>query len=76
MTQREKVHLCGPFNINELEEDSLYAPWFNKWYDEFKLDDTTYSWSSELKDVEVDIYMGTWFGDIKEWVPSFLKTCD
>ena len=74
--EREELHLCGPFDINELEEDSLYAPWFNKRYDEFKLDDTTYSWSSELKDIEVDVYMGTWCGDSKEWVPSFLKIWD
>ena len=74
--EREELHLCGPFDINELEENSLYAPWFNKRYDEFKLDDTTYSWSSELKDIEVDVYMGTWCGDSKEWVPSFLKIWD
>ena len=30
INQREEVHLCGPFNINELKEDSLYASWFNK----------------------------------------------
>ena len=71
--ERGEVHLCGPFNINELEEDSLYASWYNKRYDEFELDETTYSWSSELKDVEVDIYIGTWCGDSKKWVPSFLK---
>ena len=74
--EREELRLCGPFDINELEEDSLYAPRFNKRYDEFKLDDTTYSWSSELKDIEVDVYMGTWCGDSKEWVPSFLKIWD
>ena len=76
INQRGEVHLCGPFDINELEEDSLYASWYNKRYDEFKLDDTTYSWSSELNDVEVDIYMGTWCGDSKKWVPSFLKAWD
>ena len=76
INQRGELHLCGPFDINELEEDSLYASWYNKRYDEFKLDDTTYSWSSELNDVEVDIYMGTWCGDSKKWVPSFLKAWD
>ena len=76
INQHGELHLCGPFDINEQGEDSLYAPWFNKRYDEFKLDDTTYSWSSELNDVEVDIYMGTWCGDSKKWVPSFLKACD
>ena len=76
INQRGEVHLCDPFDINELEEDSLYASWYNKRYDEFKLDDTTYSWSSELNDVEVDIYMGTWCGDSKKWVPSFLKAWD
>ena len=76
INQRGELHLCGPFDINELEEDSLYASWYNKRYDEFKLDDTTYSWSSELNDVEVDIYVGTWCGDSKKWVPSFLKAWD
>ena len=76
INQRGELHLCGPFDINELEEDSLYASWYNKRYEEFKLDDTTYSWSSELNDVKVDIYMGTWCGDSKKWVPSFLKAWD
>ena len=76
INQSVEVHLCGPFDTNELEEDSPYTPWFNKPYDEFMLDDTTYSWSSELNDVEVDIYMGTWCGDSKKWVPRFLKALD
>ena len=76
INQRGEVHLCGPFDINELEEDSLYASWYNKQYDEFKLDDTTYSWSSQLNDVEIDIYMGTWCWDSKIWVPRFVKTWD
>ncbi len=74
--KRGETHLCGPFDINKLEKDSLYATWYNKQYDEFKLEDTSYSWSSKLKDVEVDIYMGTWCGDSKQWVPSFLKMWD
>ena len=70
------VHLCGPFEINELKEDSLYASWFNKQYDEFTLAGKNYSWSNKLKDIEVDIYLGTWCGDSKKWVPSFVKVWD
>ena len=74
INQRGEVHLFGPFDINELEEDQLYASWFNKRYDEFKLDDTTYSWSSELNDIEVDIYMGTWCGDSKKVGSKFFES--
>ena len=35
-----------------------------------------YSWSKELNDIEVDIYMGTWCWDSKIWVPRFVKTWD
>tara|TARA_B110000858_G_scaffold125802_1_gene143355 strand:- start:47 stop:355 length:309 start_codon:yes stop_codon:yes gene_type:complete len=71
--ERGEKHLCGPFDINVLEKDSLYAAWYTKQYDEFNLEDTNFSWSNNLKDVQVDIYMGTWCGDSKQWVPSFLK---
>ena len=61
------------FRFYVLEKDSLYAAWYTKQYDEFNLEDTNFSWSNNLKDVQVDIYMGTWCGDSKQWVPSFLK---
>ena len=76
INQSVEVHLCNPFDTNELEENSPYTPWFNKPYDEFMLYYTTYSWSSELNDVGVNIYMGTWCGDSKKWVLSFLKAWD
>ena len=60
--ERGDLHLCGPFEINELKEDSLYAAWFNKRYDEFTLEGKNYSWSNKLKDIEVEIYLGTWCG--------------
>lgn len=74
--ERGDLHLCGPFEINALKEDSLYAAWFNKRYDEFTLEGKNYSWSNKLKDIEVDIYLGTWCGDSKKWVPSFVKVWD
>ena len=30
-------------------------------------------WDQELGDIEVDIFMGTWCGDSKKWVPQFIK---
>jgi len=74
--ERGEVHLCGPFDINELEKNPLYASWYTQYYDAFKITNKNYSWSKEFDDIEVEIYMGTWCWDSKIWVPRFIKIWD
>jgi tetratricopeptide (TPR) repeat protein len=69
-------HIAGPFPIDYLKKDTLYSKWFNKSYNAFTMPSTDTSWKNNLKDMKVDIYLGTWCGDSKNWVPKFLKVWD
>ncbi|MEL7119510.1 MAG: tetratricopeptide repeat protein [Bacteroidota bacterium] len=75
-TEEGNKHLCGPFSISDLSKDSLFAKWYTESYNEFELSRKNNDWISELKETQVDIYMGTWCGDSKEWVPKFVKLWD
>jgi hypothetical protein len=67
------THICGEFNLDYLEHDSIYSRWFKKNYSEFKLPNKRLKLKSKLKKTTVDIYLGTWCGDSKKWVPQFVK---
>ena len=69
-------HIIGSFPIDYLKKDTLYSKWYDKSYDEFTMPKMDTSWKKELKDMKVDIYLGTWCGDSKNWVPKFLKVWD
>jgi hypothetical protein len=69
-------HICGEFSLDYLERDSTYSRWFLKNYSEFKLPNKRIKLKSKLKNTSVDIYLGTWCGDSKKWVPQFVKLWD
>tara|TARA_B110000967_G_C18713122_1_gene473736 strand:+ start:13 stop:840 length:828 start_codon:yes stop_codon:yes gene_type:complete len=69
-------HICGEFPVDYLEHDSIYSSWFLKNYSEFKLPNKRLKLKSKLKNTTVDIYLGTWCGDSKKWVPRFVKLWD
>jgi tetratricopeptide (TPR) repeat protein len=73
---RGESHLCGSFQIEELEKDTIFKQWFNKNYLDFKVSNKKRTWIKDLKNVEVDVYLGTWCGDSKKWVPKFIKLWD
>ncbi|MGB1393410.1 MAG: tetratricopeptide repeat protein [Flavobacteriaceae bacterium] len=70
------THICGEFPIDYLEQDTNYKDWFNKYYSELKLPKKRLRLKSKLKNTTVDIYLGTWCGDSKKWVPQFIKLWD
>jgi tetratricopeptide (TPR) repeat protein len=70
------THICGEFPLDYLEHDSTYSVWFNKYYNELKLPNKRLRLKSKLKNSTVDIYLGTWCGDSKKWVPKFIKLWD
>jgi len=70
------LHLCGEFSINELEQNDAFKTWFNKSYSNFELDNKKQKWAKNLKSIQVNIYLGTWCGDSKYWVPKFIKLWD
>ncbi|MEP2771909.1 MAG: hypothetical protein ABJH05_07155 [Fulvivirga sp.] len=74
--KKGKVHLAGPFQLNTLESDTSYSSWYHENYTSFQPKLSGTNWIKHLKDVHVDIYMGTWCGDTKYWVPRFVKLWD
>ncbi len=75
-TSKGSKHLTGPFQLEILKTDSVYSQWFNSGYESYQLDESPTNWVKNLKGLEVDIYLGTWCGDSKNWVPKFVKTWD
>jgi len=69
-------HIAGDFPINYLKKDTLYSKWYEKSYDAFTMPSMNTAWKENLKDMKVDIYLGTWCGDSKNWVPKFVKVWD
>jgi tetratricopeptide (TPR) repeat protein len=73
---RGESHICGVFQIEELMKDSIFQKWYSKNYLDFEVLNKKQSWTKGLKNIEVVIYLGTWCGDSKKWVPRFLKLWD
>ena len=71
-----ETHICGEFPLDYLERDSNYKIWFNNNYNELKLPKKRLRLKSKLKNTTVDIYLGTWCGDSKKWVPQFIRLWD
>lgn len=72
-----KTHLCGAFDISTLESDTIYNHWFEKYYNSFELpENENVDWKSNLENYTIEIYLGTWCGDSKYWVPRFIKLWD
>ena len=69
-------HLCGRFEIADLENDTTYNKWYISNYNEFDPELKDASWKKNLQKVNVDIFMGTWCGDSKNWLPKFVKLWD
>ncbi|OOG77661.1 hypothetical protein [Algoriphagus sp. A40] len=66
-------HLAGPFELDDLRKDTTYSGWFESNYARFQLKGEDTSWKSSFEQTEVEIYIGTWCGDSKRWVPQFVK---
>ena len=64
---RGESHLCGAFQIEDLEKDTIFQKWYKKNYLDFEVSNKKPSWIKNLNNVEVDIYIGTWCGDSKKW---------
>jgi len=70
---RNKTHLVGPITIEDLSQDTTYAKWYHENYDAITLSDRPTVWASDLKDVKVKVFLGTWCGDSKREVPRFIR---
>lgn len=63
---RGESHICGAFQIEELEKDTIFQKWYYKNYNDFELSDKKQNWIKNLKNTEVDIYLErTLYGNSK-----------
>ncbi|MEM9928512.1 MAG: hypothetical protein AAF840_01710 [Bacteroidota bacterium] len=66
-----ETHYCGPVTEAELRAGE-FAEWFSYEGTDFNLPNTSPEWANHLKDAKVEIFLGTWCGDSKTWVPRFI----
>lgn len=71
-----KKHIWGPFPVDYLKQDTTYAGWFNESYNAFEMEKKDYKWVKNLKNKQVDIFIGTWCGDTQNYMPKFLHMWD
>jgi hypothetical protein len=50
---RDESHLCGAFQIEDLEKDTIFQKWYNKNYLDFEVLNKKPTWVKDLKNVEV-----------------------
>lgn len=67
-----QTHLCGPFVLNDLQQEP-FSGWYQENHDAFELSPKATEWAENLRGTEVDIYIGTWCGDSKRWMPRFVS---
>jgi len=66
-------HIAGPFDLDLLRTDTTFKKWYDTNSQKFSLKGESTKWKKSLKNTQVDIYLGTWCGDSKRWVPQFVK---
>lgn len=66
-------HLAGEFDLNILKTDTTYQSWYDQSAKIFKLSGKNTDWKKSLEETEVEIFLGTWCGDSKRWVPQFVQ---
>ena len=74
VNKSEETHLCGPVTITDLMNHG--DGWYQQHYDEFETEQESHLWKKQLKNTQVDIYLGSWCGDSKNWVPQFVHLWD
>lgn len=74
--KKGKKHLCGAFDITTLKTDTSFSTWYQKYYESISLKSEEIDWASNLEDVQVEIFLGTWCGDSKYYTPRFIKLWD
>jgi tetratricopeptide (TPR) repeat protein len=60
-------HLLGKITISDLETEP-FKEWFTREIDE----DYSLECSDKLADLKVKIFIGTWCGDSRKWLPEFI----
>lgn len=74
--KKDKKHLIGQCNRDGFSAEP-YSKWFTTNYDMYNVDKVTLKrCKRKIKNVKVQIFMGTWCGDSRKEVPRFYKMLD
>lgn len=68
----KETHYAGAVTEAELRAGE-FATWFTDEDPEFTLPEMAPDWAKNLDDARVEIFLGTWCGDSKTWVPRFVN---
>ncbi len=71
----ENIHLWGVFSPEKLLTKN-YQEWYNVSVDNYDFDLQPFDQVKGLEDLKVQIFLGTWCGDSKNWVPKFIELWD
>ncbi len=71
-TSSEEEHLWGPISNDALTQ-APYAEWYEESIKDYYPDNDIQMGVSNLEKMNVTIYLGTWCGDSKNWVPKFIS---
>ena len=67
-TSKGKKHLLGTIKVSDLEK-APYNEWFNKTIQEdYKIES-----ADRLSNLKVKVFIGTWCGDSRLWLPEFME---
>ena len=75
LDKNDQEHLWGKIELSDLQE-APFQEWFTLNYDAFQPNLGEEFPQTQLQDTEVTIFLGTWCGDSKLWVPRFVKLWD
>ncbi|SFT42997.1 hypothetical protein SAMN04489724_0720 [Algoriphagus locisalis] len=67
------IHLAGELDLSVLKTDTTYQGWFEQYYNAFQLSGKNTDWKKRFENTEIEIFLGTWCGDSKRWVPQLVK---
>ena len=67
--------LLGQLTVDELQSPP-FKKWFKKGYKKYNPDETALDRMTNLSDLDIEVFMGTWCGDSRREVPQLIKTLD
>jgi len=76
LDEKGRKQLCGTIELALLENDTTYSGWYKESQENYTPNISIIENKKDLENMNVTIYLGTWCGDSKNWVPKFIKVWD
>ena len=74
--EENTIMLIGEANRSGLQQE-MFKDWFTINYDNYKTDDSLIDYiSTEIKDIQIKLFIGTWCEDSQNYTPEIYKILD